>query len=45
MDETLAYYALIVLGLGALLWFGVARDRRTGEAIRRYAERRRAEGH
>lgn len=39
MGETLAYYALIVLGLGALLWFGMARDRRTAEAIRRYAER------
>lgn len=25
--------------LGGLLWFGLARDRRTGEAIRRYAER------
>lgn len=39
MDETIAYYALIVVALGGLLWFGLARDRRTGEAIRRFAER------
>ena len=39
MDDTVAYYAFIVLVLGALLWFGLARDRRTGEAIRRFAER------
>lgn len=42
MDETLetiATYAAMALVLGGLLWFGLARDRRTGKAIHRFAER------
>lgn len=37
--ETIATYAVFALALGGLLWFGLARDWRTGEAIRRFAGR------
>ncbi len=39
MDETVAYYAVVAAVVAALLSFGLTRDRRTGEAIRAFAEK------